>query len=415
MQWAEQPRAHDHLAVSPTRGASARRAPPEARRVRTLTILTDKALFMDRSDANVSSPATDGQHRPASANDLHRAIDDATPGSPSQMDDTGQSDAEVRRRSRGHLSRARASLGRTARRQHGVFTSADARAAGVSSSALSAMVRSGVVIRRYRGVYVFSGAPDSRDARLLAAVLSLGSTAVLSHQSAATLHDLDHGVKTAEAHVRTSSNVRGARSSIVVHQGPPLPQTSVTRVRAIPVTTVSRTLCDLAGSVDEEKLREMVADAVRRGVASTRSLLAEVEARQRFAGRGTLRGVLAALSPLEPDARGQLESAFLALSTRAGMPPTALNYLCIDARGQRRRLDAVWLPEGVAVELDSRSYHGTLIDYNDDLRRENAILLGDIRIILRFSYDDVMRRPDDVVETLRCALVQARAELPFGT
>ena len=83
-----------------------------------------------------------------------------------------------------------------------------------------------------------------------------------------------------------------------------------------------------------------------------------------------------------------------------------MNLVVRDVDGGRRRVDAVWLPQRLPVELDSRQTHGTLLDWHDDLRRENAITLaGRWRPFLRFSWDDVVRRPAAVVDAVRRALV----------
>ena len=60
-----------------------------------------------------------------------------------------------------------------------------------------------------------------------------------------------------------------------------------------------------------------------------------------------------------------------------------MNHPVRDVDGRARRIDAVWLDQRVAVELDSKQEHGTLLDWNDDIRREAAIVLaGDWRAVL---------------------------------
>jgi hypothetical protein len=151
----------------------------------------------------------------------------------------------------------------------------------------------------------------------------------------------------------------------------------VTRVGRLRVTAVPRTLCDVAGELgDAAEVRRLVAAAVRTGAAHVDRIRAEVAERGRFAGRTAIRAALDELSPLEPQAREELESRFLRLTTRAGVAPTAMNHPVVDGFGRRRELDAIWLPHGVYAELDSRRYHGTLVDWHDDLRRENALSIA---------------------------------------
>jgi very-short-patch-repair endonuclease len=94
--------------------------------------------------------------------------------------------------------------------------------------------------------------------------------------------------------------------------------------------------------------------------------------------------------------------------TRAGLPPDAVNHPIRDATARRRELDAVYLEERLPIELDSRAYHGTLLDWHDDLRRENAIKLAGWRDPLRFSFADLRDRPDEVVALVRGALEEIR-------
>jgi Transcriptional regulator, AbiEi antitoxin len=124
--------------------------------------------------------------------------------------------------------------------QSGVVSRQQARKAGWSDKAIDRRLRSGSWQRLYRGAYAtFSGTP-SREARLWAAVLRAGPGAVLSHETAAEIHDLIDKPRS-KIHIsvpaeRNPSQV-GAIRGVVVHRGrglvaewqPPwqLPRTSV--------------------------------------------------------------------------------------------------------------------------------------------------------------------------------------------
>ncbi len=304
-------------------------------------------------------------------------------------------------------------LSRVARRQFGVVTTQQAQAAGLSHDALATLVRSRVLVRRFRGVYAFLGTPDSREARWLAAQFAIGRRAILSHGTAAAIHGLDHGAAHDAVHVIVSRRSRESRPGIVVHESPSLQVASVHRYGVLRVTSVPRTLCDLAGDIeDPERMRRLVAAAVRSGDVDIDQLREEIGRRRTFPGRTLLRHAVAELSPLEPMAREELESLFLRITTRAGMAPTAMNHGVTDADGRTRYLDAVWLPERVYAELDSRRFHGTLVDWHDDQRRENAVLLAGYGPCLRFSWWDLLHHATLVVDTIRRALSAAAAAVP---
>lgn len=300
-------------------------------------------------------------------------------------------------------------LARLARRQFGVVSVRQAAELGLSRSDLHRLVRDGHLVPRYRGVYAVNGAPDSREARWFAAQAALGPRAVLSHRTAASVHGLEHGLPADAVHLAVRYLRAADRPGIRLHAVGDLPDHQIRRVGPLLVTAPARTLCDVAGELvgakdGHERLRVMVADAVRRGLADPATIRAAVQQRARFAGRTALRRVLDELSPLEQRTRSELESRFLQITTRAGVAPTGMNHPVRDGQGRPRVLDAVWLPTPVYAELDSRLHHGTWADRNDDIRRDNALALAGFTVGLRFTWQHVEDDPTWVVETVRQAL-----------
>ncbi len=196
---------------------------------------------------------------------------------------------------------------------------------------------------------------------------------------------------------------------VTVHRTRTLDEEDVTEVGPLPCTTATRTICDLAGVMGPVALRRTLADAIRRGATSATDLRRACRRLGRIRGKRYLLELVDELSPLDGDCRSALETAFLRLMQRAGLPPTAMNHPVVDAFGTPRFIDAAYLPEHLPIELDSRSAHGSLLDWHDDLRRENAIVLTGWRDFLRFSWADVHQRPAEVVTTVRRALDAARA------
>jgi hypothetical protein len=112
-----------------------------------------------------------------------------------------------------------------------------------------AVQKSQWLYRRYRGVYtVVPPSVLSVNGRYLAAVLACGPAAALSHRSAADLHGLR---KTNRAPIDVTVPGRTARrhDGIDLHRSTTLTPADVTIVDAIPVTTVARTVLDLAAVV----------------------------------------------------------------------------------------------------------------------------------------------------------------------
>lgn len=66
-------------------------------------------------------------------------------------------------------------------------------------------------------------------------------------------------------------------------------------------------------------------------------------------------------------------------------------------------VDALWHDERVAVEADSWRWHGDRAAFQRDRAKANALQLAGYRV-LRFTHDDVVRRPARTAATIRAAL-----------
>ena len=299
------------------------------------------------------------------------------------------------------------------RRQLGAFTWSQARAAGLPDSTIARRAASGRYERMLPGVLREACVPDSWEARAMAALLAIGGEAVLCRRSAARVLGLD--VRTAgPLAVLVRTRTFEALPAVRVHRTRVLEDVDVTTVGALATTTATRTVADLAATLSPEALRRVVAAAVRTGSTDATALRTTIGRLGRFRGKRTLVALVDELHPLEAQCRSELESRWLRLVTAAGLAPTAMNHPVVDAAGRRRVLDAVYLPERIPVELDSRLAHGSRLDVHDDLRRENAVVLTGWRSFLRFSWDDVVHRPDAVVATVRTALDAAQVDRVSG-
>lgn len=128
-----------------------------------------------------------------------------------------------------------------AARQHGVVSRAQLLAIGLGSRAVESRLAAGRLHATYRGVYAVGHARVTMRARWMAAVLASGLAAVLSHRAAAALQN----IRRSEAIEVTTPQHRRARTGILLHQARLAPD-GITTVDGIPVTTVFRTLIDLA-------------------------------------------------------------------------------------------------------------------------------------------------------------------------
>lgn len=150
-----------------------------------------------------------------------------------------------------------------AARHHGVFSRRQAVEAGASRGLIQGRLATSRWERLYPGVYRMAGAPALQRGRLLAACLAAGQLAVASHRSAATLKEIPGGdERLLELSVLNTRRVR--LPGILVHAVGRLDPVDVTIIDAIPATTATRTLIDLAGVVSEETLELALDDVLRR-------------------------------------------------------------------------------------------------------------------------------------------------------
>jgi predicted transcriptional regulator of viral defense system len=159
-----------------------------------------------------------------------------------------------------------------AEQQGGYFSAAQARQAGFSYSLLSYHVRSGRFERVRPHVYRFVLFPALPHEDLHVASLQAGPEAVISHDSALALYDLSDLLPD-QIHVTIPRTASRRRPGLRLHTNQ-LESQDVTRYDGLPVTTVLRTLVDVAtAGLADEQVRQAIREALRRGLVSRESLL----------------------------------------------------------------------------------------------------------------------------------------------
>lgn len=239
----------------------------------------------------------------------------------------------------------------------------DLLAAGFSPAEVARLARSGELVRLRRGAYRPASdlEPDAetRHRQLLAATLPLlASDAVLSHRSAAVVLGLPVVGGLGRVEVTRSSASSGKRRGPVHLRAAPLPADEVTEVDGFRVTTLARTVVDLARTLP---LGPAVAagDAAVRAGATADDLRAVLLS---SAGRPGLAAARRACRMLD----GRSESAGESLSRvtlhRIGLPPSDLQHEVRDATGALvGRCDFVWEEHRTLGEFDGRSKYGRLL------------------------------------------------------
>jgi len=293
----------------------------------------------------------------------------------------------------GHTSHD-AAIAAVAGRQHGLVDRGQLLALGLTAGAIGHRLSLGRLHRVHLGVYAVGHPAVSRRGRWLAAVLACGSDAVLSHRSAAALWGLSPTAR-ADADVSTTVGRRHSRPRIAVHRVRALPPADRSVVDGIPVTSVARTLLDLADVVSPQVLQRALETAERERRLDLRAL---DELCARSPGRHGLRGLrraLAAFDPAAAETRSELERQFLARCRTAGLPPPAVNTHVAGFE-----VDMAWPAKRLVVELDGHAFHANRQAFERDRVRDAALQLEGFRVI-RVTHRRLHDHPETVMATVR--------------
>ena len=226
------------------------------------------------------------------------------------------------------------------------------------------------------GVYALGHSSVPIEGRLTAALLHAGPEAALSHATAAwwwRLIDPEPTVIDVSALGRC-----GSLDDVRVHHPRVI---DATRWRRLPVTTVPRTLLDLAAGASIELVRRALAQADYRH-------LLRVEAVAAVCGQGRpgstlLRAALERHEPRIAMTRSELERRFLELCEAGGIPLPEVNAVV-----EGWTVDALWRRERVVVELDGRDNHSSPGQIERD-RRKDLQLRAARYVVLRYTWAQV--------------------------
>ena len=165
-----------------------------------------------------------------------------------------------------------------AEQQAGYFTAAQAGAAGYSRRQLTYYVTTRRFDRVRRGVYRLSHHPASANEDLFLAWLQVGPQAVISHESALALYELSDALPAA-IHLTVTPQTSRRHPGLRLHTNR-LSVDEITRFGGLPVTTVPRTILDVAVSgLAEELVFQAVRQAIQRGLVLAGTLRAAAERR----------------------------------------------------------------------------------------------------------------------------------------
>jgi uncharacterized protein DUF559 len=291
-------------------------------------------------------------------------------------------------------------LAALAARQHGVVAHHQLLELGFGRSAIQYRLKVGRLKRLYRCVYAVGHTSIGSLGRLMAAVLACGPGAVTSHRSAGWLL----GLKPPESRwveVTAPGRTRGGAQGILLHQVRRLDGGDRGERDGIPITSLPRTLLDLAEVLRPRQLERAIEEAERLRLFD---LAAIEDLCLRSPGRRGVRRLRAVLAEPETEAaltRSELERRFLDLCRDAGVPTPAVNTVVMGFE-----VDAVWPDRQLVVELDGYAFHQGRVAFERDRVRDSVLQLAGFRVI-RVTHRRLETEPGVVAETLRSLLGMA--------
>jgi very-short-patch-repair endonuclease len=307
-------------------------------------------------------------------------------------------------RSRGRTGPAAkdVALAELAGRQHGMVAWRQLRALGLGKASIAHRVRAGRLHRLQPSVYAVGHRVVTRQGWWMAAVLSSGPGAVLSHHSAAALWGLrGYSERAVEVTVgrKSTSSKRFRRHHAL------LPTDETATEQGIPVTTVPRTILDLAASEPAETIESLLREAEFRRLWDRLSLRDLVERYPGIRGAGKVRTALERLQS-EPGGRRRspLEERFAPFLRLHRLPQPRFNEWIALEDGRRFQVDCRWPGTRLIVELDGWEAHGTRSAFRGDRARDRRLRAAGYSVT-RLTWSQLDDEPLEIARDLRGILV----------
>ena len=283
----------------------------------------------------------------------------------------------------------------------GLVSTRSAPELGIDRHVLAAMARRGELIRMHRSVYRHAATPVDRELRLRAALMAVGSDAVVSHRAALARRGVDRfDCDLVELTHRRISLPH--HEGMLVHRSSTLTPADVVRLDGLWTTSPARTLLDCATLLPSQLIGRWAQSWLADRVVRVDELDGTIRRAGHHPGIGRLRSALAGVV----DAADSATEARLGfILARAGIPPVH-HVVVTTADGTDFELDWAYPSCGIGLELDGYGVHlRSIAAFDDDRTRRNELEIAGWRI-LNFTSNH-LRRPARVVDQVRRALALA--------
>jgi hypothetical protein len=297
------------------------------------------------------------------------------------------------------------------------MTAAELAAAGVSRGQIRRLVRRGVWLRLAHGVFapaelVAAEAGDrarEHAVQAAAALAGISSVAAVSHHSAAIIHRIEV-LGRAPGEIVTLTGPSGSTSRRTCRNGTrihiaALPAGDVVTYRGLPVTSVARTVVDLARACSFRAGVVAADSALRSRQASKPDLDLCVTACARWPG---IKNARRAIAFADGRAESVLESISRVAFDDLGLPPPDLQAWVGDENEIIGRADFLWRAYRTVGEADGAVKYADPARAMAQLERDARLRAAGFEVV-HFTWRDITRAPDQVAASLKTAFRRGAA------
>lgn len=276
-------------------------------------------------------------------------------------------------------------LAQISSRQFGLVARPQLLDVGFSSSAITRARERGELAPYLPNVWRVTSAPRCWEQRPLGAVLWAGQVTVASHITSAFLHEL---LPRAAARIEiTTTRWPDKRPGIVIHHSF-LESAEIVKTRAIPCTSVHRTLIDLSATQPIPVVESALDAAIRLEKVTFDQLrdYGEAASFRSVKGSALLKGLLSVRGNEEALSESEAESLFCRLMRKGRLPIGQRQTPRPGTRGGR--LDFHYPDQNLVIEIDGRKFHSGRRERKRDKRYDNELNIGGKRV-LRLTWEDL--------------------------
>jgi hypothetical protein len=296
-------------------------------------------------------------------------------------------------------------------RQCGAFCAWQLDDAGVPRTARQRRLASGRWRNAGPGVWVLPSSPPTHEQRLWIALLGAGRESVVSHEAAAELHHIKNvlrGLVTLTVPHGDHPRVRNA----TVHQLSDVLPHHIEVVHGLTVTTIPRTVVDLAAVVGPVRLQHIVEDVAYDGLSTFVEIgeCLKSVARRGKPGVRRLSLVLDSYRGGKEVARSRLERSLLEVIHQFGIPMPIPQYAFPGRQFVNGCVDFAFPDAKLVLEADGRRWHTRIRDLKRDHERDgDAAEAG--WLTLRLLYEHITGDPEGSARRIRTVLDTRQAQL----